>query len=71
MVPQKNSRLERTSRLRENSVYALNTAEISLNASVATIPQDAQKASLLTRPSTARREAPCPRQGRSEQDEIG
>jgi hypothetical protein len=52
-VRQKNSRLEGTSRLRENSVYALNTAEISLNASVVTIPQDAQRPDFS--PARARR----------------
>jgi hypothetical protein len=30
------------------------------------LPQDAQKGDLLTRPTLARQDAPCPRQGRSE-----
>ena len=30
-----------------------------------TLSQDAQKARLLTRPTLARRDAPCPKQGRS------
>ncbi len=55
-----------TSRLRKNSIYIQNAVGIFHMTPLSQQIQEAQKARLLTRPTLARRDAPCLKQGRSE-----